>query len=64
MIHPLLSRFLRLSITAALLTSVAKAGNSDPILRIGRALTPAEAQVELDQLSNSYSDLAGWEDRR
>ena len=64
MIHPLLSRFLRLSITAALLTSVAKAGNSDPILRIGRALTPAESKVELDQLSNSYSDLAGWEDRR
>ncbi len=43
---------------------MAKAGNSDPILRIGRALTPAEAKVELDQLSNSYSDLAGWEDRR
>ncbi|MBT5902930.1 MAG: acetylxylan esterase [Opitutaceae bacterium] len=61
---PLLNRIFCLSITAAMLTSVAYAADPSPVLRVGRALTPAEATVELAHFSSTYADLAGWEQRR
>ena len=33
-------------------------------LRVGRAQTPKQARVELEQFKQSYSDLSGWKKRR
>jgi len=45
--------------------SVAAQAQSDqPRLRKGHAQTPEEAKKELEQFKNSYSDLAGWKQRK
>lgn len=44
-------------------TTWAKA-EDEPRLRRGHAQTPEEAQRELDEFRASYSDLAGWEERK
>jgi dienelactone hydrolase len=42
----------------------AYAQSEPPKLRRGHAQTPEQAQEELDQFKDSYSDLAGWEQRK
>jgi len=36
----------------------------ESVLRVGHAQTPEEAVAELEQFQRSYSDLAGWEERK
>jgi len=49
---------------AALLASTDLLGAEQANLRIGHAQTPEEALAELHQFTNSYSDLAGWGERK
>ena len=50
-------------VVGTLLCSVAGA-TPDPILRRGHAQSPEEARAELVEFGKSYSDLAGWEERK
>ena len=44
--------------------SAAQAGADKPKLRMGGAQTPEAAKKELEQFKESYSDLAGWKQRK
>ncbi len=44
--------------------TAAQAEGDKPKLRMGNAQTPEEAKKELEQFKKSYSDLAGWKQRK
>ena len=49
---------------AALLSLAGMATAEETLLRQGHAQTPQEARAELERFRDSYSDLAGWEQRK
>jgi len=53
-----------LLLLAAMLLYAESASSQEAKLRRGRAQSAEEARAELQQFRESYSDLAGWEERR
>jgi len=57
-------RIASLIVSVAVFWTAAHAQADAPRLRQGHAQTPEQAKKELEEFRNSYSDLAGWEQRK
>ncbi len=51
-------------VSVVMLALVLSVQGEQRALRVGHAQTPEEAKRELEQFKDSYSDLAGWKERR